>query len=272
MSFKLRATNLQNVRAGNVATLKLPTGNNAPTLDKVIFSLFGTGILPSHITSIRGKANGRLFYDEAGGDTLNMRDAYRGVFNSNGFVTLDFTEAKARNGAVEQLMSSIPMSMLQDLTFELTLASGAPVDTSMTAQIVVRQPTNNPYILKKLNTSVSFSASGEQILFLPTGGAGGKLKRIWIHELGTAGTITDLTIRVGNSIAYETSRAQLEYSQKTNNLTPQAGLVVVDFVEDGNLAGVLDTGSSSGVELRVISNAANNYKVYYEFIDPIGRL
>ena len=39
-----------------------------------------------------------------------------------------------------------------------------------------------------------------------------------------------------------------------------------------NLAGVLDTGNASGVELRVISSAANNYKVYYEFIDPIGRL
>lgn len=271
MSFKLRATNLQNVKAGNVATLKLPTGNNAPTLDKVILSLFGTGILPSHITSIRGKANGRLFYDEGAGDVMNIRDSYRGVFNAAGFVTIDFTEPKARNGAVEQLMASVPLSMLQDLAFEITLASGAPVDASITAQIVVRQPTNNPYILKKLNTSIGFTQSGEQILFLPTGGAGGKLKRIWVHE-STAGTITDLTIRVGNSIAYETSRAQLEFCQKQNGLVPQTGIVCIDFIEDGNLAGVLDTGNASGVELRVISSAANNYKVYYEFIDPIGRL
>ncbi|MBB1073637.1 hypothetical protein HUU62_04340 [Rhodoferax sp. 4810] len=270
MSFKLRATNLQNVAAGNVATLKLPTGANAPTLDKVILELTGTTFTDAHVLSIKGKANGRLFYDEGAGTIMNKRAAYSGEFNAAGFLMIDFTEAKARNGALEQLMASVPMSMLQSLTFEIEVA-GTAVAPKIDAQIVVRQPTNNPYILKLLNTSQSFSASGEQILFLPTGGAGGKVKRIWIHET-TAGTITDAQIRVGNSVAYETNRAKLEYCQKTNGLTPQAGIVVLDFIEDGNLSGVLDTGSASGVELRLTSSAANTYKVYYEFIDQIGRL
>lgn len=270
MSFKLRATNLQNVAPGNTATLKLPVGKNAPTLDKIILELGGT-MTAAHIESIRGKANGRLFLDEGTGTGINLRDAYRGVFNSTGFVTIDFTEPKARNGAVEQLLASVPMSQLQDLAFEIKLFPAAPVGSTITAEIVVRQPTTNPYIAKKLNTTASFAASGEQIMYLPTGGAGGKLKRVWIEET-TAGTITDLEIRVGNSTAYETSRTRLEYSQKQNGLTPQAGKVVLDFIEDGNLSGVLDTGASANVELRVKSSAANTYKVYYEFIDPIGRL
>lgn len=270
MSFKLRATNLQNVAPGNTATLKLPVGKNAPTLDKIILELTG-GLLVSHIESIRGKANGRLFMDEATGTIQNKRDDYRGVFTSTGFLTLDFTEPNARNGAIEQLLASVPMSMLQDLSFEIKLAAGAPAGGRIDAQMVVRQPTNNPFILKKLNTTASFAASGEQIAYLPTGGAGGKLKRIWIHE-GTAGTVTDLQIRVGNSIAYETNRAKLEYAQKCNGLTPQAGIVVLDFIEDGNLSGVLDTGNAANVELRLNSSAANNYTIWYEFIDPIGRL
>lgn len=271
MSYKLRATNLQNVSKGNTATLRLPVGKNAPTLDKVILQLGGTSFLKSHITSIVGKANGRPFYNEGSGTLISNRDVYKGIAVDAAFLAIDFTESKARNGAVEQLLSSVPMSMLQDLSFEITLASGAPADATLNAQIIVRQPTNNPFILKKLQTTQAFSASGEQIVYLPTGGAGGKIKRIWIHEL-SAGHITDVRIQVGNSIAFETNRLQLEFEQKRNGLVPQAGIVVVDFVEDGNLAGVLDTGAAGNVELRITADAANTYTVYYELIDPIGRL
>lgn len=268
---KLRATNLQNVSAGNVATLKLPCGKNAGTLDKVIFELSGAGFTPAHIEYIRGYYNGRMFYDEVTGTIHNKRDDYRGIFTAATFVTLDFTEPNARNGAIEQLLSSVPMSMLQSLTIEVKLTADAPVTARLDAQMILRPPTNNPYISKFLNTTQGFVASGEQILFLPTGGAGGKLKRIWIHELTTAGTIEELDIRVGNTIAFETSRTKLEYAQKQNKLVPQAGVVVVDFVEDGNLSGVLDTGLAAGIDLRLISSAANNYRVFYEYIDPIGR-
>lgn len=270
MRIKLRVTNLQNVAPGNTATLKLPTGKNAPTLDKVILELTG-GLTPAHIESIRGKANGRLFLDEITGTVINRRDDYRGVFTAPGFITLDFTEPGARNGAVEQLMASVPCSLLQDLSFEIKLAAAAPANGRIDAQMVVRQPTQNPYIAKKLNTTQSFAAAGEQIMYLPTGGAGGKIKRIWIHET-TAGTLTDLEIRVGNTTAYETNRAKLEHSQKQNKQTPQAGIVVLDWIEDGNLSGMLDTANAAQVELRMKSSAANTYQVFYEFIDPIGRL
>jgi hypothetical protein len=270
MTFKLRATNLQNVAPGNTATLSLPTGKNAPTLDKIILELSG-GMLPSHIESIRGKANTRLFWDESNGTIINKRDDYRGQFTAAEFLTIDFTEKNARNGAVEQLLSSVPMSMLQNLSFEIKIAASAPAGGRLDAQIVVRQPTANPFILKKLNTTKSQGASGQEIMYLPTGGAGGKLKRIWIHE-ATPGTINEIDIRIGNTIAYETNRAKLEHSQKQYGLVPQAGVVVIDFVEDGNLSGVMDTGMSANVELRVNSTAANNYQVWYEFIDPIGRL
>lgn len=270
MTFKLRATNLQNVAPGNTATLKLPVGKNAPTLDKIQFQLTG-GMLPAHILSIRGKANGRMFYDESTGTIMQKRDDYRGIFTAAGFLVVDFTEPKARNGAVEQLLASVPLSQLQDLAFEIQIDAAAPEAGRIAAEIHVRQPTNNPYILKLLNTTQNFGASGEQIAYLPVGGAGGKLKRIFLHEQ-TAGTITGLEIRIGNTIAYETSRDRLEYEQKRNGLTPQTGVVCLDFIEDGNLSGVMDTGNAANVELRITSSAANTYKIFYQLIDPIGRL
>ena len=270
MGFKQRLTNLQNVAPGNTATLKVPVGKNAPTLDKIKFELSG-GLTVAHIESIVGKANGRRFYDEGSGQVINKRHAYKDVFTSDGMLTIDFTEPYARNGAVEQLIATIPLSQLQDLAFEIKLAAGAPADGRMVAEMHYRAPTANPYIAKMLNTTQSFSASGEQIMYLPTGGAGGKMKRLWIHET-TPGTITEIELRVGNTTAYETNRTRLEHSQKEYDLVPQAGIVVLDMIEDGNLSGILDTGTAANVELRINSSAANTYKVWYELIDPIGRL
>src|SRR5437764_1464434 len=238
--FKLPATNLQNVTPGNTAVLTLPVGKNAPTLDKLLFTL-GGGLTAADIVSISGKANGRLFFEETGGAVaLKKRDAYRGIFTEAGFLTIDFTEAKARNGAVEQLLASIPMGLLQKLQFELKLAPGANAASTLTAQMQLRQPTNNPYILKRLNTNEHFGNSGQHIMYLPTGGAGGKMKRVWIEE-ASAGSVSDVQIRVGNTNVDETTRAELEHSQKENGLTPQAGILCLDFIEDGNLSGVLDT-------------------------------
>jgi hypothetical protein len=269
--FKLTATNLQNCNPGNTAVLTLPVGKNAPTLDKIQLKL-GGGLTLAQIKAIRGKANGRLFFEELNGAVaMQKRDAYRGIFEAAGFLTLDFTEPKARNGAVEQYLASIPMSLLQKLQFEFQIDAAAPLGVSLAAQMQLRQPTNNPFILKRLNTTQGFPNAGQQIMYLPTGGAGGKMKRIWIEE-ATAGGVAHVEIRVGNTTVYETDRDQLEQSQKENGLVPQAGIVCLDFIEDGNLAGVLDTGNSANVEVRITGTVANTYTVFYDFIDPIGRL
>lgn len=268
MSFKIRLPNLQNVAPGNTATLKLPVSGKAPTVDQIVLELTN-GLTPAHIESIRGKINGSLFYEEGSGTILNARDSYRGVFQAAGFLTIDFTEPKARNGAVEQLLSSIPLSRVQDLQFELQIAAAAPAAGRISAEMNCRPPTANEWILKKKYTTESFAGAGEQIIYLPTGNAGGKIKRIWIHE-NTAGTITSLDLRIGNNSAFETTRTRLEHMQRRFELVPQAGVVVLDAIEDGNLSGILDTKANGEVQLRLTSSAANTYRVWYELIDPIA--
>lgn len=272
MAYKIPLTNLQNAVAGNTATLKLPVGKGAPTYDQIKLILSG-GALPAHIESIRGKANGRIFMDESNGTDINKRHTFRGIPTAAGFCVLDFTEPKARNGAAEQLVASIPGALLQDLAFEIKL--GAAFVGTIKAAANYRPPTTNPFIRKLLNTSQAFSAAGTDaspnIMYLPTGGAGGKIKRIWIHEDG-AGAVTAASIRIANNVVFECSRAELEDDQKRNSLTPQALICVLDFIEDGNLAGMLDTSNAPTVELRLSTTAAGSYRVYYELLDPIGRL
>jgi hypothetical protein len=274
MTYKIRLTNLQNVAPGNVATLKCPTGIGAPTYDQIKLTLSG-GMLPSHIESVRGKANGRIFFDEGTGAELLDRDEYRGIFTENGYVMIDFTEPKARNGAAEQLLACVPGSLLEDLTFEIKIASGAPALGRIEASANYRPPTNNPYVLKRLATSNSFAAAGSEgapnIMYLPTGGSGGKIKRVWLKE-ATPGNIIAVQLRIGNNVVHEVSRASAENDQKRNGLVPQAGIFVLDFIEDGNIAGMLDTSTAPQCELRLVTTAGEAIKAYYDFIDPIARL
>lgn len=273
MGYKLPLTNLENVTPGNIATLKCPAGPGSPTYDQIRLELSG-GMTPAHIEWVRGKIEGRIFYDEGTGLMINDRDDYRGIFADASAVVLDFTEPRARNGAVEQLLASIPGSLIKSLTFEIKIAAGAPGGGKIYAFANYRPPTSNPYIRKLLNTNQAFASAGTdavpQIMFLPVGAGGGKVKRIWIHE-GTPAGITGLQLRIGNNVVHEVTRARLENDQKRNLLVPQAGIVVLDFVEDGNLAGMLDTSAAPQAELRVVG-AANNYNVFFDLIDPIARL
>ena len=84
--------------------------------------------------------------------------------------------------------------------------------------------------------------------------------------------ITSVQVRIANNVVHTASRARLENDQKRNGLVPQAGLVVVDFIEDGNLASLLDTEAAPTCELRLTTTAGELVKTYQEFIDPIGRL
>ncbi|WP_431257208.1 major capsid protein P2 [Roseateles chitinivorans] len=274
MGYKLKLTNLQNVAPGNTATLKAPAGPGAPTYDQIRFTLSG-GMTPAHIESIRGKANGRIFLDEQAGTVVNRRDAYRGIFTSANYVTLDFTEPKSRNGAAEQLLASVPASLLQSLDFEIKIAAGAPANGRIDASANYRPPVNNPYIRKLLNTTQSFSAAGTEaspnIMYLPVGGAGGKIKRVWVRE-SVNGLVTGAQIRIANNVVHEVTRAQVEDDQKRNGLAPDVGMFVLDFIEDGNLAGMLDTAGAPNVELRLVTSAAGTFGVDYELVDPIGRL
>jgi hypothetical protein len=274
MTLKTKLTNLQNVAASSTATLVVPVGKNAPTWDRFRLTLAG-GALQSHIAAIRGKINGRIFFEQAGGaaDIIAYED-FKGITTEAAYVDLDFTEPNARNGAAEQLVSAIPGQLLQDLRFEIDL-SAAFVGT-ITADAQYRPPTANVYVTKRLGAAQSFAAQGTDatpnIFYMPTGQSGGKIKRIYIHEV-SGGTVSNVQIRIGNNVPFEATRAQIEHDQKRNKLVPQASLCVLDFVEDGNLSGLLDTSGIANAELRLSTTAGNsNFRVVYEFIDPINRL
>lgn len=273
MTFKNRVTNITPMVPGGTTTITIGTGGNAPTLDKLqlILDNGGSGTFNvSKINAIRGYANGRPFYYEGSGTVHNARRSYLGIANATSELVLDFTEPNARS-AIEQNLTAIPLRLLQDLRFELDIDATASATSNIKALAHFRAPTNNPFIKKQFKVTQGFAAGGEQIIYVPNGPQGGKLQRIWLHE-GSAGNITAVELRAKNAVGIEATRTQLQNSQGHNGLTVQSGVLVLDFIEDGNLGGWFDTSAMADVELRLTGTAADTYTVYYEYADPIGRL
>lgn len=273
MTFKNKITNVQPLIPGGTTTITIGTGAKAPTMDRLqlILAPGASGTFNvSKINAIRCYANGRPFYVDGTGTVHNARRDYLGLFTATSELVLDFTEPNAKT-AVEQYLSAIPLSMLQDFRVELDIDASASSGFTVAPIMHFRPPTQNPFIKKQFRMTQGFSAAGEQVIYLPNGPSGGKLVRVWIHE-ATAGNITSAELKARNVTGLEGTRVQFQNSQKHFGLVPQSGVLVMDFIEDGNLNGWFDTGALSEVELRLQGTAADAYTVYLEYLDPIGHL
>lgn len=273
MTFKIKILNIQPKAAGSTAVVTLGTGGNSPTLDKLQFTL---GVVSSgtfnttKVNGIRGFINGRPFLDLGSATVHNARRSYLGITNDTAEIVVDFTEPNAKSG-IEQFLTCLPLSVMQDCRFEIDIDASASANLTLTALGHVRAPTNNPFIKKMRKISQGFAQGGEQVIYLPNGPSGSKLVRAWINE-GTPGNITEVELRSRNAVGIEATRVELQKSQVHNGLTPQAGVVVLDFIEDGNLAGWFDTAKAPEVTLKLTGTAADLYTVYLEYIDPIDHL
>ncbi len=272
MGYKTRIINVQNVAINQKAIINLPLG---PTYDKLMLDFSGNGnytAINGMVTSIEIKANGRrIFVDTAA--NIHYRNAYRGLYVDVTRLMIDFTEPSSRGGANEQLLASIPSAMLKSLTVEVQFGNNGGTTPSMNVFAESRGPSENPFILKRLDFTQSFAQSGWQTLLLPSGTSGGIIKRAYLHpNTNASSTITAVDLRVNRVSIWDTAKDMIEYNQRINKLAPQSMFLALDFVEDGNLAQALNTEKAKEIELRLNLNAACSITGYVDYIDPVGRL
>lgn len=253
-----------NVGPDRVAVLKL--SYNA-TFDKIHLMLAG-GLTKANVGRIEGKANGITFFVDDGA-LVGLRDAYLGVFVDPNVITLDFTEANTRGGAAAQYLAAIPRNLLNSLTFECTIKAAAAAGSKITAEAEYRSPTPNPFILRRKDFNAPLSIVGENDLMLPVSVNGGLIKRIWIHHTGN---IISAELRTDGTPKIRASTVSNTYAQKRNRLVPQANMMVLDFVADGNLMGMLNTAANTECLLRLTTSAIDTIKVYIDYVDDLKKL
>jgi hypothetical protein len=255
---------LQNVGAGKTAVLKL---SYRATFDKIHLML-ANGLTKAHIGRIEGKANGVSFFVDDG-QLIGLRDAYNGVYVDANVVTIDFTDPNTRGGAAAQYLASVPRNLLNSLTFEIEIKAAAPVGATMTAEGEYRAPTQNPFILRRKDFNAPLAITGENDLMLPVALNGGLIKRVWLHH---GGNITKAELRANGTPQLRASTGSFTYAQKRNRLVPQANVLVLDFIQDGNLMGMLNTAGLQECLLRITTSAPDTVKAYIDYVDNLQRL
>jgi hypothetical protein len=255
---------IQNVRPGAVAVLKL---SYKATFDK-IHLLIGGGLTKAMVHRIEGKANGVSFFVDDGA-LIGVRDAYEGLFVDPNVITIDFTEPNTRGGAAAQYLASVPRNLLNSLTFEITIDAAANVASTMTAEAEYRDPTPNPFILRRKDFNVPLSITGENDIMLPVAINGGLIKRIWLHH---GGFVTKAELRTNGTPRIRALNTSLQYSQKRNKVVPQANILVLDFIADGNLMNMLNTAGVSECLLRLTTSAPDTLKAYIDYVDDLKKL
>lgn len=256
---------LQNVGPGKTAVLKL--SYNA-TFDKLHLKLAG-GLTKANVGRIEGKANGVTFFVDDGA-LIGLRDGYQGVFVDPNVITIDFTDPNTRGGAAAQYLAAVPRNLLASLTFEIEIKATAAAGSLMTADGEYRDPTPNPFILRRKDFNVPLPIIGENDIMLPVGVNGGLIKRIWIHHTGNTKKVE---LRANGTPKFRATDVSLIHSQKRNRLVPQANVIVLDFIQDGNLMGMLNTAALSECLLRLTTEgAADTVKAYIDFVDDLKKL
>ena len=268
---------IKSVKALGGGKTTIITPGLGATYDKFILKL-GSGLTAADLTEVRIMANDVEVFKDTG-SFLDLRQLYKGHDTDVAEVTIDFTEARARGGAAEQYLASLPANLLKKLQIEVDIADAEGVGedfTDIECHAEFRGPTQNPFILKR-RRFLANCVTGENDIFLPAGVSGGLIKRIWLHD---GDHLDAALLKVGGFIAQNyPATADLERVQarQVPALAPQAGMVVLDFIPDGNLSGMLDTTAPQGqqapdVLLTLTLDADFQVKGFIDYIDPINRL
>ncbi len=132
-----------------------------------------------------------------------------------------------------------------------------------------RDPTQNPFILRRKKFAIPLGVTGDNDYMLPSGNDGGLIKRVWIHHTGI---VTGAELRTNGTPRIRASVKSLEYSAKRDRVVPQPNLLVVDFISDGNLMNMLNTTQVKETLLRLSTTGTGQATVYLDYVDDLRKL
>jgi len=263
-----------NVVNNGVATVSLRNIIGYP-LERIVLVLGGT-FTKAMITSLKVKVNGKVVIDDDG-TNMDKRMKYRGIYDAAGFLSIDFTELRART-IIGQMMGALDTSFgVEDVSLEVTIAGAT--NPTLESYSILSEPQidetgkNLPYrglIAKVLQYPHSFAGAGKQTLQLPFGKQGGSLiKRLHLMH---SGNVTALEVKANGLVVFDNVVTALNsFMMQECQKVPQTNVYTADFISDNNQSNMLDTRSLRNLELyATLSGAEANLKVYAELLDPLA--
>lgn len=262
----------------NVVPAGTATNNITPgkTLENLRLKLGGTTFTKAMIAALKLKANGKVFVDTNGAD-LDKMNAYRGEATAAGFLDVQFADYSMLS-ELDRMVGAFDTSMgIENITGEITIAGAtAPVLTPILIESSVQKDRAGnaapfaPLISKLLQYPFNISTGGRLSFAMPIGKQSGSIvKRVHIFH---GGNMTGATVKQDGIVIHESVAAENAFDQTKAKRVPQANVYTIDFCLDGNISKALNTRNVDSMEWLFDYSAADNGRIYVEYLDPLGNL
>lgn len=272
MTRRVKLPLIQNIGPNQRATIRLPLGR---TYNKI--TLFCAGnITRALLSNIVLKVNAGEKQRWKTSAQLQARNAYNKGAADAAILTLNLLEPDAKDLAAMTLgtYALTAEAGVQDAVLEFDIGTyTVTAGSTIVAVAEVSEPSANRLITRTRYQQKTLAGAVEEQIIIPSGLNGEQLKRILIY--GTTTLIDALRVRRDDSDEFESlTVAQNEWNQKEYGKVPQAGLMVVDFIENNIQSDMLNTAQIMGpggkamvvqnLDIRLLVNAAGTFDIYTE--------
>jgi hypothetical protein len=254
-----------NVVANGLATVNLPIGMS---YNKIILALGGTTFTKSMITDIKVKVNGKIIY-QAMGSRLDLINQYRGLSANAGFLTIDFTEPRAKSMAEQYVDNINTANGVSSLTVEVTIAGATAPTLDSYAELGPPAPLG--VIAKHILFTQSFSASGKfPMKLIDITNRGGLIKRV---HFAHGGNLSQLEVKKNGIVIWDNIPGSVNsFWQGEYQKTAQTNLYSYDPCADNNYGNMIKTADATSLEFNPTFSAADSVTAVVEVIDLLGNM
>lgn len=254
-----------NVVASGVASASLPVGMS---YNKIVLALGGTSFTKAMITNIKVRVNGKVVFENTG-SRLDLINTYRGFTASANYLTVDFTEPRAKDMA-EQFIGNInTASGVSSLTMEVTIA-GATAPT-LDSYSELGAPAALGVVAKQILFTSSFGGSGKfPFKLIDVANRGAIIKRV---HFAHGGNMTNLEVKKNGIVIFDNIPTAVNtFYLSEYQKTAQTNLWSFDPCADNNYTNAIRTQDIISLEFNPTFSAADTVTAVLEAIDVLGNM
>ena len=254
-----------NVVGNGTATVNLPVGMS---YNEIILALGGTTFTKAMLTGIRVKVNGKIIYNQIG-SRLDSMNQYRGLTASAGFLTIDFTEPKAKT-MVEQYLGNInTASGVSSVTVEVDIAGATAPTLDSWAEL--GPPAKLGVLAKQIPFSQSFSSSGKlPMKLIDITNRGALIKRV---HFAHGGNLSAMEVKKNGIVIWDNvPTAACSFWQGEYGKAAQANIYTYDPCADNNYANAVKTADATSMEFNPTFSAADSVTAVMEVLDILSNM
>lgn len=263
--FLVKNIPFNNVAANGVATVSLPVGMS---YNRIILALGGGAFTKAMITDIKVKLNGKVIFQNTG-SRLDLINQYRGIAASASFLTIDFTEPRAKDMKEQYIGNINTAEGVSSLTIEVTIA-GATTPT-LDSYSEYGPPAKLGVLAKQILFTNSYAGSGKfAFKVIDVANRGAIVKRV---HFAHGGNLTALEVKKNGVVIHDSIPTAVNtFYQSEYQKTAQANLYTYDPCLDNNYTNSIKTADMVSLEFNPTFSAADTVTAALEVLDVLGNM